>query len=90
MVPPLPTWVVFLPSGQAALAVVAWFYGGGEVAGYEMAACNNRQITADGFNWMQIETKTGLKGRSHANKSPPAGLTGGAVRPASPVQVALN
>jgi hypothetical protein len=38
LVPPLPTWVVFLPSGQAALAVVAWFYGGGEVAGYEMAA----------------------------------------------------
>jgi hypothetical protein len=38
LVPPLPSWVVSLPSDQAALAVVVWFYGGGEVAGYEMAA----------------------------------------------------
>jgi hypothetical protein len=38
LVPLLPSWVVSLPSDQAALAVVAWFYGGGEVAGYELAA----------------------------------------------------
>jgi hypothetical protein len=36
--PPVPSWVVSLPSDLAALAVVAWFYGGGEVAGYEAAA----------------------------------------------------
>src|SRR5262249_30372389 len=38
LVPSLPFWVVSLPSGQAALAVVAWFYGGGRVGGYEAAA----------------------------------------------------
>src|SRR6516165_5146619 len=38
LVPPVPSWVVALLSDLAALAVVAWFYGGGEVAGYEMAA----------------------------------------------------
>src|SRR6516225_5619205 len=31
--PPVPSWVVSLPSDLAALAVVAWFYGGGEVVG---------------------------------------------------------
>ena len=30
---PVPSWVVSLPSDLAALAVVAWFYGGGELAG---------------------------------------------------------
>jgi hypothetical protein len=31
--PPVPSWVVSLPSDLAALAVVAWFYAGREVAG---------------------------------------------------------
>ena len=30
---PVPSWVVALPSDLAALAVVAWFYAGGEVVG---------------------------------------------------------
>jgi hypothetical protein len=38
LVPPVPSWLVSLPSDLSALAVVAWFYGGGEVAGYEAAA----------------------------------------------------
>jgi hypothetical protein len=38
LVPSVPSWVVSLPSDLASLAVVAWFYGGGEVAGYELAA----------------------------------------------------
>ena len=33
LLPPVPPWVVSLPSDLAALAVVAWFYAGGEVAG---------------------------------------------------------
>jgi hypothetical protein len=34
LVPPVPSWVVSLPSDLASLAVVAWFYGGGALAGY--------------------------------------------------------
>src|SRR5262249_41661933 len=30
---PVPSWVLSLPSDLAALAVVAWFYAGGEVTG---------------------------------------------------------
>ena len=33
LAPPVPSWVVSLPSDLAALAVVAWFYAGGEVVG---------------------------------------------------------
>jgi hypothetical protein len=38
LLPPVPSWVVSLPSDLAALAVVAWFYGGRGVAGYGAAA----------------------------------------------------
>ena len=31
--PPVPSWVLSLPSDLAAFAVVAWFYADGEVAG---------------------------------------------------------
>jgi hypothetical protein len=33
MVTPVPSWSLRLPSDLAALAVVAWFYAGREVAG---------------------------------------------------------
>jgi hypothetical protein len=36
--PPVPSWVVSLPSDLAALAVVAWLYAGGEVARYSAPA----------------------------------------------------
>jgi hypothetical protein len=35
-VPPIPSWMVtLLPADMASLATVAWFYGAGEVQGYE-------------------------------------------------------
>ena len=34
-VPPVPSWVVALPAELASLAGVAWFYGAGELRGYE-------------------------------------------------------
>jgi hypothetical protein len=36
--PPVPSWVVSLPSDLAALVAVAWFYGGQGVVGYEVVA----------------------------------------------------
>jgi hypothetical protein len=43
--PPVPSWVVSLPSDLAALAVVAWLYADGEVAG-RYSAPRSRTISA--------------------------------------------